>query len=81
MDKVFDPQTQRDGITAGWELQNMLTVCALIATAAHTRNRVTRVHYRIDFPKRDDTQWRVHLLWRRPGETPIPEAVEVVNQS
>jgi L-aspartate oxidase len=80
MDKVFDPESSSNGVTAGWELQNMLTVCALISTAAQTRKESRGVHYRVDFPKRDDANWRVHLLWRRPGETPTPEPVEVVNE-
>jgi len=28
MDKVFDPASSSNGVTAGWELQNMLSVCA-----------------------------------------------------
>jgi L-aspartate oxidase len=80
MDKVFDPDSSSNGVTPGWELQNMLTVCALISTAAQTRKESRGVHYRVDFPKRDDANWRVHLLWRRPSETPIPEPVEVVKE-
>lgn len=75
MDKVFDPQALGHGATAGWELQNMLTVCSLIATAAYTRTESRGVHHRLDYPQRDDTHWRIHLLWRRPMETPIPEQV------
>ena len=37
MDKVFDPTALGAPVTAGWELQNMLTVCYLIATAAEAR--------------------------------------------
>src|SRR6266550_3227658 len=73
MDKVFDPTTQ--GVptaTAGWELQNMLTVCSLIASAAYTRTESRGAHYRLDYPVRDDAHWRLHLLWRRPLETPTP---------
>jgi len=36
MDKVFHPQTATNGVTAGWELQNMLSVCGLITSAANT---------------------------------------------
>jgi L-aspartate oxidase len=75
MDKVFEPTSSSNGVTAGWELQNMLSVCGLISTAAHARKESRGVHYRIDFPKRDDGNWRVHLLWRRPQEAPIIEPV------
>jgi L-aspartate oxidase len=75
MDKVFDPALGA-AASAGWEVQNMLTQCALIATAAYTRSESRGVHHRMDYPTRDDDHWRVRLLWRRPLETPIPEPVE-----
>ena len=28
------------------------------------------------YPTRDDAHWRLHLLWRRPMETPIPEPID-----
>jgi L-aspartate oxidase len=65
MDKVFDPALGAPAAIAGWELQNMLTVCHLIATAADTRTESRGAHYRLDFPQRDDEHWRVHLLWER----------------
>ena len=74
MDKIFDPRTLGpSGATAGWELQNMLTVCSLIASAAFIRTESRGAHYRVDHPARDDAHWRLHLLWRRPGETPVRE--------
>ena len=77
MDKMFDASTVGAvGAAAGWELQNMLTVCALITSAAHARTESRGAHYRVDFPKRDDVHWKLHLLWRRPMETPTPEPIE-----
>lgn len=76
MDKVFDPRDSKNGLTAGWEIQNMLTVAALIATAAYGRTESRGVHNRTDYPARDDGHWRLHLLWRRPAETPLPEPIE-----
>jgi L-aspartate oxidase len=76
MDKTFSPADVGDeAAVAGWELQNMLTVCSLIASAAYTRTESRGAHYRLDYPQRDDAHWRVHQLWRRPVETPIPEPV------
>ena len=76
MDKVFDPAKPGPASAAGWEIQNMLTVCALIATAAYTRSESRGAHHRMDYPTRDDDHWRLRLLWRRPLETPIPEPVD-----
>lgn len=75
MDKTFDPATLGTAATAGWELQNMLTACYLIATAAATRAESRGAHHRMDHPERDDAHWRLHLLWQRPMETAIPEPV------
>jgi L-aspartate oxidase len=76
MDKTFDPTTLGPvAATAGWELQNMLTACFLIATAAYTRTESRGAHFRLDYPNRDDAHWRLHLLWKRPSETPIPEPI------
>lgn len=76
MDKTFNPGTLGAAAVAGWELQNMLTVCFLITTAAYTRTESRGAHYRLDYPERLDEHWRLHLLWRRPMETPIPEPIE-----
>ncbi len=74
MDKIFAPELGPTAL-AGWEIQNMLTVCSLITNAAYTRSESRGAHYRLDYPNRDDAHWRLHLLWRRPLETPIPELI------
>ncbi len=58
MDKVFDAPEQ-------WEIQNLLTVALCIATGAATRCESRGVHYRVDYPARDDEHWRVHVDLRR----------------
>jgi L-aspartate oxidase len=76
MDKSFHPgPLGTTGATAGWELQNMLTACFLIASAAHVRTESRGAHYRLDFPKRDDAHWKAHLVWTRPGENPGTQPV------
>jgi len=56
MDKTFDsPQ--------GWELQNMLTVCLLIAQSALARKESRGVHCRIDYPDPDEN-FKKHTEFR-----------------
>jgi len=58
LDKVFDT-------CSGWEIQNMLTVSLLIAIAAHFREESRGVHFRSDFPERNDQNWQLHVQVRR----------------
>jgi L-aspartate oxidase len=46
---------------AGWELQNLLTVSRLMLQSAMRREESRGVHYRNDFPQRDDAHWQRHL--------------------
>jgi L-aspartate oxidase len=76
MDKLFIPNDLGPAAAvAGWEVQNMLTVGALIANAAMSRTESRGCHYRLDYPATDNTHWRLHLLWKRPIETPIPDPI------
>ena len=54
MDKIFDSRT-------GWECQNMLTVCQLMAQAAQARQESRGVHFRSDFPGTDDEHFKKHI--------------------
>ncbi len=54
MDKTFDGP-------AGWECQNMLTVCLLMAHAAEMRQESRGVHFRSDFPNTDDEHFKKHI--------------------
>ncbi len=54
MDKVFDGPE-------GWECQNMLTVCLLMARAAETRKESRGVHFRSDYPNTDDEHFKKHI--------------------
>ncbi|MCE5185635.1 MAG: L-aspartate oxidase [Planctomycetaceae bacterium] len=54
MDKVFTNPF-------GWECQNMLTVALLMAHAAEQRKESRGVHFRQDFPQRDDENFARHI--------------------
>jgi L-aspartate oxidase len=54
MDKIFDSP-------AGWECQNMLTVCLLMARAAEIRQESRGVHFRSDFPNTDDEHFKKRI--------------------
>jgi L-aspartate oxidase len=54
MDKVFETPF-------GWECQNMLTVASLMAQAALMRNESRGVHFRQDFPEKDDANFAKHI--------------------
>jgi L-aspartate oxidase len=45
----------------GWELQNLLTLSALIVESALARMESRGVHLRRDHPETDDARWLVHL--------------------
>lgn len=48
----------------GMEIQNLLTIATLATHAAWMRAESRGVHQRVDYPDRDDEQWRVHTVWR-----------------
>ncbi|MBI2805795.1 MAG: L-aspartate oxidase [Planctomycetes bacterium] len=51
---------------AGWELQNLLTISRLMMQAALTRQESRGVHFRADFPKRDEA-WQKHVVSPPPA--------------
>ncbi len=58
-------ETQFDS-PPGWQLQNMLTIAALMVSSAQQREESRGCHLRRDFPETDDTHWRRHIAIRRP---------------
>jgi L-aspartate oxidase len=53
---------------AGWELQNLLTVARLMTHSALQREESRGVHFRSDFPARDDLRWPRHIPCPPPQE-------------
>ncbi len=50
---------------AGWELQNLLTIARLMIHSALAREESRGVHFRSDFPQRDDAHWQRHVVCPR----------------
>jgi L-aspartate oxidase len=67
MDKIFDER-------AGWEVQNLLTVGALMTQSAYWRAESRGTHFRSDHPEPVDA-FRVHDLWHRGSDEPTRQAV------
>jgi L-aspartate oxidase len=44
-----------------WTVQNMLLTAYLLTLSALRREESRGVHFRVDFPERDDTRWQKHL--------------------
>ncbi len=51
------------GHPGGWELQNMLTLSAVMIRAALFREETRGVHLRTDFPATDDEHWCRHVTF------------------
>jgi len=68
MDKIFDER-------GGWEVQNLLTIGALMTQAAHWRAESRGTHFRSDYAEPAAT-FRVHDLWQRGRDAPEPQPVD-----
>lgn len=71
MDKAFDEP-------ADWQVQNMLTAGLLVARSALERTESRGVHFRTDYPRIDDKQWRRHVVLVR-GEASLAIETESVD--
>lgn len=62
MDVIFEDP-------AGWEVQNLLLIGALMTRGAHWRQETRGVHARSDFPETKD-EFAVHALWTNGRDEP-----------
>ncbi|WP_436715835.1 L-aspartate oxidase [Roseiconus lacunae] len=68
---------QFDGI-AGWELQNLLTCAAMMVNSALVRTESRGVHFRSDYPERDDDYWRRRLTTQINVDGGYPQKGEIL---
>jgi L-aspartate oxidase len=73
MDMVFEKPR-------GWEIQNLLTIGALVTQAARWRCESRGVHARRDFPKPSD-EYAVHASWRLGRSEPNIHALTASAES
>jgi succinate dehydrogenase/fumarate reductase flavoprotein subunit len=59
------------------EVQNMIVVLEMIATSALMRTESRGVHYRRDYPERDDTNWLKHIVTHQAGRAMSATAIPV----
>jgi L-aspartate oxidase len=59
----------------GWELQNMLTVAAVMTAAARQREESRGVHLRTDYANLDEALWRKHICFRRQQDGSIASSL------
>ena len=64
MDKVFDSPD-------GWQCQNMLIAALLIAQASQMRNESRGVHFRSDYPEKNDAMYKKHIQITRGNKNSI----------
>lgn len=57
------------GQTSGIEAQNLCILASLLLEAAALRKETRGVHSRLDFPARNDTEFRVHVEQQAGGDT------------
>ncbi|GAI46294.1 unnamed protein product, partial [marine sediment metagenome] len=49
--------------TEDFELANLIILADLIANSALQREESRGAHYRVDFPDRDDVNWKKHIIY------------------
>ena len=65
-------------LIAALETVNLLDAALMVAKAALVRTESRGAHYRIDYPKRDDSEWLRHTLTMREGEDDVRILTEPV---
>ncbi|MEL6109386.1 MAG: L-aspartate oxidase [Planctomycetota bacterium] len=65
---------------SGWELQNLLTSAGVVVASALARTESRGVHFRGDYPQRDDENWRRHLTVQVDVDGGYPRRTDLIEQ-
>ena len=57
-----------ESVVNTWEVKSALVVCKAVLRSALMRQESRGAHYRSDFPKRDDSKWKVNIHCIKRGE-------------
>jgi succinate dehydrogenase / fumarate reductase flavoprotein subunit len=63
--------TDYENVVNTWEVKSALVVCEAVLRSALMRQESRGAHYRSDFPKRDDSKWKINIHCTKRGEEMI----------
>jgi succinate dehydrogenase / fumarate reductase, flavoprotein subunit len=67
-----------ENVVVSWQVKSSLIACEAIIRSALMRQESRGAHYRSDFPKLDDEQWKVNIYCRKEGTGASAAAAEMV---
>jgi succinate dehydrogenase / fumarate reductase flavoprotein subunit len=67
-----------ENVVVSWQVKSSLIACEAIIRSALMRQESRGAHYRSDFPKLDDEEWKVNIYCRKEGKELSAAAAEMV---
>jgi succinate dehydrogenase / fumarate reductase, flavoprotein subunit len=67
-----------ENVVVSWQVKSSLIACEAIIRSALMRQESRGAHYRSDFPKIDDEQWKVNIYCRKEEKGVSAAATEMV---
>ena len=65
---VLKSDTDYENVVNTWEVKSALVVCEAVLRSALMRQESRGAHYRLDFPERDESKWKVNIHCTKKGE-------------
>jgi succinate dehydrogenase/fumarate reductase flavoprotein subunit len=57
-----------ENVVVSWQVESSLIACEAIIRSALMRQESRGAHYRSDFPKLNDEEWKVNIYCRKEGK-------------